>query len=46
METFLATLSTNRFFLLHTQYASIRRSCVYEDVNYRFEDDLYILKLP
>jgi len=47
METFLgATLSTNRFFLIHTKYASIRSSCVYENVNYPFEDDLYILKLP
>jgi len=46
METYLATLSTNRFFLIHTQYASIRSSCIYEDVNYPFEDDLYILKVP
>ena len=43
--TFLATLSTNRFFLIHKTYASIRSSCIYEDVNYLFEDDLYILKL-
>ena len=44
METFLATLSANRFFLIHTKYASIRSSCIYEDVNYPFEGDLYILK--
>jgi len=30
---------------VHTEYASIRSSCIYEDVNYPFEDDLYILKL-
>ena len=41
VEFFWATLSTNRFFLIHTQYASIRSSCIYEDVNYPFEDDLY-----
>ena len=46
METFLATLSTNRFFLINTKYASIRPPCIYEDVNYPFEDNLYILKLP
>jgi len=46
METFLATLSTNRFFLIHITYAYIWSSCIYEDVNYPFEDDLYILKLP
>ena len=46
METFLATLSTSRIFLIHTCYASIRSSCIYEDVNYPFEEDLYILKLP
>ena len=42
VETFLATLSTNCFNLVHTQYASIRSSCIYEDVNYPFENDLYI----
>jgi len=42
METFMATLYTNRFFLTHTMYASIRSSCIFEDVNYPFEDDLYI----
>jgi len=41
METFVATLSTNRF-LIHTKYASIRSSCIYEDFNYPFEDDIYI----
>ena len=41
----METLSTKRFFLIHTKYASIRSSCIYEDVNYPFEDDLYILKL-
>ena len=46
METVLATLSTNSFFLIHTKYASITSSCLYEDVNYPFDDDLYILKLP
>ena len=46
METFLATLSTSRFFLIHITYAYIWSSCIYEDVNYPFEDDLYILKLP
>jgi len=25
---------TNHFFLLHTNYAYIRSSCIYEDVNY------------
>jgi len=28
METFLATLSTNRFFLIQMKYASIRSSCI------------------
>ena len=28
---------------MHTYYVSIRSSCIYEDVNYPFEDDLYIL---
>jgi len=37
METFLA---------VNTKCASIRSSCIYEDVNYPFEGDLYILKLP
>ena len=46
VDTFLVTLSTNRFFLIHKKYASIRSSCIYEDVNYLFEDDLYILKFP
>ena len=46
METFLATLSINRFFLIHIKYATIRSTVKYEDVNYPFEDDLYILKLP
>ena len=34
--------------LMHTKYAFIWSSCIilYEDVNYPFEDDLYILKLP
>ena len=42
METFLATRdSTNRFFLIHIKYASIRSSCIYEDVNYPFENDWY-----
>jgi len=36
METFLVTLSTNRFFSIHT----------HEDVNYPLENDLYILKIP
>ena len=30
---------------VHTKDASIRSSCIYEDVNYPFEDVLYILKL-
>ena len=30
-------------FLIHTKYASIRSSCMYEDVNYPFKDDLYKL---
>ena len=46
METFSETLSTNRLFLIHTKYASVRSSCIYEDVNYPFENDLYILKIP
>jgi len=46
MNLIWASFSTNRFFLMHTKYASIRSSCIYEDVNYPFEDDLYILKLP
>ena len=33
-------LSTNRFFSAHTYYASNRSSCMYEDVDYPFEDDL------
>jgi len=37
METFWATLSANRFFLIHTKNASIRSSCIYEDVNYPLE---------
>ena len=44
MWKLISTLSTNRFFLIHTKYASIRSSCIYEDVNYPFENDLYILK--
>jgi len=45
METFWGTLSTNRFVLINTHYASIRSSCIDEDVNYPVEDDLFILKL-
>jgi len=35
----------NCSFLMQTKYASISSSCIFEDVNYPFEDDLYILKL-
>ena len=41
MEASSATLSTYRFFSIHPHYAPIRSSCIYEDVNYPFEDDLY-----
>jgi len=45
METLLANLSTSLLLNTHIVCIYLRSSWIYEDVNYPFEDDLYILKL-